>query len=132
MASDNTNNKVEEDVEKRLTWTEWLTKKDAFLSTYPKDKQVLEGDEWDALIGQRPMLWEYQLPKTLTVESLEELSEVLGWGDTDPEAAHSYEKDAMNMFIAGVAKGIYTPEETQKLAQKLVDIAHIPFSRWFA
>lgn len=132
MATNNNENVEEAYEETSLTWKEWLVKRKEFMSTYPKDKKVIEGPEWDALMELQPRLWEYDLPDTLSVECLEELAEVLNWGQEDPETAHSLEKRAMEMFISGVAKGSHAPEVAQKLAQKLMEIGGIPFSRWFA
>jgi hypothetical protein len=134
MTTDNVENRF--DAENRMrnefTWTEWLEKFDEFEKTYPKDKDVLEGPEWDWLSERRPDLDNYDLPETLTNESLDELFKVLDWGDSDAETAHSLEKEAMNKFICGLAGGKYTPEETQAMAKKFMEIGRIPFARWFA
>jgi Rad3-related DNA helicase len=117
----------------RITWTKWLALEKEFTENYPKDKEVLEGPEWDALLEKMPRPWDYHLPETLTKESLEEFVEVLEWiGNDDPETSHSLEDRVKNMFICAVADGTFTPEETREMANILKEISQIPFSRWCA
>ncbi len=141
MAEENIQNNTEEVRPRRrreleegeVTWTEWLVLEKEFMKNYPKDKDTLEGPEWDALIEKMPRPWDYDLPDTLTKEGLEELVEVLGWiGNSDPETSHSLEDNVKDMFICGVADGTITPEETVELAKILTKISRIPFSRWRA
>jgi hypothetical protein len=138
MAEENIQNNTEEVRPRRrregeVTWTEWLVLEKEFMKNYPKDKDTLEGPEWDALIEKKPRSWDYDLPDTLTKEGLEELVEVLGWiGNDDPEVSHSLEDNVKDMFIRGVADGTITPEEAVEFAKILTKISQIPFSRWCA